>query len=106
LLITIPADAEINRGTQANPRLDAFGPATGIVVHAAVPLTLKFLNKDATPHIIHAGGQNGFFHGDNNNPIPTDGMDAVRMVTAAGNYGFYLHDQGAVTLGKLIIQAN
>jgi hypothetical protein len=105
LLITIPSDAEMNKGTTANPRLDAFGPSAGIVVHASVPLTLHFVNKDSTGHIVHAGGQNGFFHGDTGNPIPPDGMDKTRTITAAGNYGFYLHDQGPVTLGKLILQA-
>jgi hypothetical protein len=105
LLITIPSDAEMNKGTTANPRKDAFGPASGIVVHAAIPLTLNFVNKDATGHIIHAGGQNGFFHGNTGAPIPQDGMDKTRTITAAGNYGFYLHDQGPVTIGDLIIQA-
>ena len=106
LLITIPSDAEANKGTLTNPRLDAFGPANGIVVHGAVPLTLNFLNKDATPHVIHGNNQNGFVHGDSLNPIPQGGMDRVRTITAAGSYDFYLHDQGPVTLGKLILQAN
>jgi hypothetical protein len=105
LTLYIPADAQMNKGTVANPYNTAFGPASGIVVSGAVPLTLNIVNKDATAHIIHASNVNGFFHGSSSSPIPQNGMDKTRTITGTGTYNFYLHDQGgALDTGKLILQ--
>lgn len=104
LTIDIPADAQMNKGTTANPRTDAFGPSAGIVVvMGGAPLKLIIKNLDATAHIIHGPGTNGFVHGDTGNPIPQGGEDQVRTITG-GTSNFYLHDQGQVTTGKLIVK--
>ena len=103
LTISIPADAEMNKGTAGNPRTDAFGPAAGIVVTTGAGLTLNIKNLDATGHIIHGGGQGGFNHGNTNAPIQQGDSDNPRTLST-GTFNFYLHDQGQVTTGKLIVK--
>ena len=104
LNIDIPADAQMNKGTTGNPRTDAFGPSAGIVVvMGGQPLTLNIKNLDATGHIIHGPNSNGFLHGDVGSPIPQGGADQPRTITG-GTSNFYLHDQGQVTTGRLVIK--
>lgn len=71
---------------------------------ANAPITLKILNADTTPHIIHGPGSDGFFHGNTGTPLQQNQADQPRRLTAKRIYNFYLHDQGTPNTGRIVIQ--
>jgi hypothetical protein len=110
LTIVIPMGVDGVQGTQANPNKDAFGSYPIAVtapagISASNPLNVHFFNADAVPHQIHASNPNEGF-GHDQNDIEPNSMDAmVRAVNKAGQYDFYLHDEGGpFTVGRLVIQ--
>lgn len=115
LTIAIPTNVDALKGTSGNPSTNAFG-SYPIVITAptnitATPVEVRFLNKDSSGHCIHASnpGQ-GFAHdpvtnGVCNALIPQNGMSGQqRKVNALGTYTFYLHDQGDLTRGQVMIK--
>lgn len=109
LVVTIPANANANQGSQGDPRTDAFGPYPMTVtapanISSQNPFVIVFKNADSTPHQIHAGQAGiGFPHGNSN--IPAGGQENERRVTSRATLNFYLHDQGtANTVGQIVIQ--
>ncbi|MEO8878219.1 MAG: hypothetical protein ABI461_21680, partial [Polyangiaceae bacterium] len=102
MTIAIPVNVEAPGGTP-------FGTAP-IVIHAGTisagsPIKISFVNKDtsvAAGHIVHSTNTaNGFFHGNQATPVPPNTADALRTVTAVGDYPFYMHNED-VTIGNTI----
>lgn len=110
ITITIPAGVGALGGTVEAPVTDAFGPYPTTItapqgISTEAPVTVRFFNADAVEHSIHAD-QNGQGFGHGVNPIPPNAMDEiVREINAAGQYDYYLHDQGTpIVVGRLVVQ--
>ena len=110
LTIHIPMGVNSNGGSTGRPVTSAYGPYPIKVTAPAnisdqTPVTVYFMNDDASPHEIHADSPGAGF-GHDPGPFGAMMMDPyVRHVNAVGSYDFYLHDQGGPsTLGLLEIQ--
>jgi hypothetical protein len=101
--LSLTVEREITISIPMNVEADptAFGTSP-IVIHAGTisasnPIKVSFVNNDssaATGHIVHSSNtNNGFFHGDTANPVLPGKADALRTVTGAGDYPFYMHNE-------------
>jgi hypothetical protein len=110
--VAVTVERKITISIPMNVEADAtaFG-TTPIVIHAgaigtgAQAIQVQFINNDssaAAGHIVHSSNTtNGFFHGDQANPVKPGQPDALRTVTGAGNYPFYMHNEN-VNIGNTV----
>lgn len=115
ITIAIPTNVDALKGTSGNPSTNAFGTYPIVITAPAnianTPVEVKFVNKDSSGHCIHASNPTqGFAHdpvtnGVCNALIPQNGMSGQqRKVNALGTYTFYLHDQGDLTRGQVMVK--
>jgi hypothetical protein len=69
-------------------------PNSVFVVTGALPLVVKCINDDTTPHTVHGNG--AFAHGDTAAPLPQNGADPInRQFATAATLTGYIHENGA-----------
>jgi hypothetical protein len=93
--LTIPVNADALRAAGVQYR-DEWGAAFGAQPQALKtqqgnPIVVTVFNADSQPHIIH--GEDGFEHGDTENPIPPNSLEnRTRKLNPGINARGYLHD--------------
>jgi len=116
ITIQIPMNVASLEGTSGSPSTNAFG-SYPIVMNAPStfgtgnPIVVRFLNNDSAPHCIHASNPTqGFPHDSVTNGVCNTLMakgaydNTAHNVNTKGSYAFYIHDQGDLTDGMIMIQ--